>query len=174
MNFRLLAIMGFLCLAGTAQAGYIEICKDSSPSGSVTGLFSFTVAGQAGTFPAPVGACTPAIQLPDGPAVITETLQAGSILLSVSTFPTTRLISFSTTLADATILTVPGDISTQTVVTFTNTPASSGPNIPEPGTAWFLGLGIGLGAVRGILPKRSFFAAARFAAARYRRTQTFA
>ena len=37
-----------VCLSGYAQAGIIEICKDASPAGSLSGLSTFTIAGQPG------------------------------------------------------------------------------------------------------------------------------
>ena len=125
-----------ICLAISAQAGFIEICKDSLPIGSLSGLSSFTVAGQAGIVTVPLGACSPAITLPDGSASITEILLPGSVLLSAATFPTERLLSFDLATATAVVQIVPGDISTQTVLTFTNAPASA---VPEAGTRWMLG-----------------------------------
>ncbi|HSR08334.1 MAG TPA: PEP-CTERM sorting domain-containing protein [Bryobacteraceae bacterium] len=140
MSYRLLCSAVVLVgLAGHAQAGLIEICKDDSPAGSLSGVADFTIAGQAGTVVVPVGACSPAIQLPDGFATITELPQPGGILLSVSAFPNDRLISFDAATATAVVLITPGDISTQTVITFTNAPAAS---VPEPGTGWLLGLGL--------------------------------
>jgi PEP-CTERM motif len=155
MNCRLLfwsAIQSatvFVSLSGCAQAGMIEICKDDSPAGSLSGVASFTIAGQAGTVAVPVGACSSAIQLPDGFATITEISQPGTILLSVSTFPNDRLISFDAATDSAVVLVVPGDISTETVITFTNAPVAS---VPEPGTGWLLGLGLASLCLR-YLPK---------------------
>lgn len=134
-----------VCLSGYAQAGLIEICKDDSPAGSLSGLSTFAIAGQAGTVAVPVGACSPAIQLPDGFATITELPQPGTILISVSTFPNDRLIRFDAATESAVVLIVPGDISTQTVVTFTNTRVSG---VPEPGTGWLFALGLTFWALR--------------------------
>ena len=128
-------------LSGSAHAGFIEICKEASPAASLSGLFGFTITGQPGTFLAPVGACTPALQLPNGPAFITEIPKAGSAILGVSTFPTTRLDSFDPITGTARVQIVAGDISTQTLLTFTNTPASAA--VPEPGTWGMVGLALG-------------------------------
>jgi hypothetical protein len=128
-----------VCLSGYAQAGLIEICKNDSPTGSLSGISTFTIAGQPGTVAVPVGACSPAIQLPDGFATITELPQPGTVLISVSTFPNDRLISFDAATESAVVLIVPGDISTETVITFTNAPVSG---VPEPGTGWLVGLGL--------------------------------
>ena len=148
MSYRCLVVL--VCLAGFAQAGMIEICKDDSPDGSLSGLSTFAIAGQAGTVAVLVGACSPAIQLPDGFASITELAQPGTTLLSVVTFPNDRLISFDPTTRTAVVLITPGDISTQTVITFTNGPVSG---VPEPATGWLLGLGLTFCVAR--LVKRS-------------------
>jgi hypothetical protein len=134
-----------VCFSGYAHAGLIEVCKDDIPVGSLSGLAIFAIAGQAGTVTVPVGACSSAIQLPDGPAAITEIPQPGSSLISVLTFPDDRLISFDPTTDTAVVLTVAGDISNETVVTFTNAPIYG---VPEPGTGPLFSLGLILWAVR--------------------------
>jgi hypothetical protein len=152
MSYRLLwsairsAVM-LACLCGYAQAGFIEICKNDSPAGSLSGLSSFAIGGQAGTVAVPVGACSPALQLPDGLATITELAQSGTTLINVSTFPNDRLVSFDAKTASAVVIIMPGDISTQTVVTFTNAPVSG---VPEPGTGWLLGLGLTFWAAKSV------------------------
>ena len=137
MSYRFLVVL--VCLAGYAQAGIIEICKDDSPDGSLSGLATFAIAGQTGTVAVLVGACSPALQLPDGFATVTELPQPGTALLSVLTFPNDRLISFDPLTRSAVVLIAPGDISTETVITFTNVPVAS---VPEPRTAWLFGLGL--------------------------------
>ncbi|HTM12805.1 MAG TPA: PEP-CTERM sorting domain-containing protein [Bryobacteraceae bacterium] len=144
MGYRLLwsaiqSAVVLVCLSGYAQAGLIEICKDDRPAGSLSGLSTFTIAGQTGTVAVPLGACSPAIQLPDGFATITELAQPGATLISVSTFPGDRLISFNAATQSAVVLIVAGDISAQTVVTFTNAPTTG---VPEPGTGWLFGFGL--------------------------------
>ena len=128
-----------VALSGYAQAGLIEICKDASPAGSLSGLSTFTIAGQPGTVAVLVGACSPAIQLPNGFATITEIPQAGMTLIGVATFPGDRLISFDAATQSAVVLIVAGDISTETVITFTNAPVTG---VPEPATGWLFGLGL--------------------------------
>jgi hypothetical protein len=136
-------------LSGSATAGYIEICKDAAPTGSLSGVFDFSIAGQSGTFSTPVDACTAAFQLPDGTATITELPPADTTFVGVSSFPDDRLISFDAATETAVVLIVPGDISAETVVTFTDAP---GAGVPEPGTAGLLGLGLTLWAVcRGVV-----------------------
>jgi hypothetical protein len=149
MSYRLFWIairsaVVLVCLSGYARAGLIEICKDASPAGSLNGVSTFTIAGQPGSVVIPVGACSPAIQLPDGFATITEVLQPGTTLISVSAFPNDRLISFDPATRTAVVLIVPGDITNETVITFTNAPVTG---VPEPGTGWLLAPGLALGAV---------------------------
>jgi hypothetical protein len=145
----------FVGLSSSAHAGFIEICKDSIPAGSLSGLFSFTIAGQSGTFDVPVGACTADFQLPDGLALITEVSRNDAMFFSVSTFPDDRLVSFDPIMGSATVQIVPGDISTETVVDFINAP------IPEPGTGWLFGSGLTLWALRRNLMERPSCAAFR-------------
>lgn len=163
MNLRsIYSAVVLLGLCGCAQAGVIEICKDSNPAGALDGLYSFTILGQAGTIMVPVGACTDSFLLPDGFAVITEVSSPGSFLESVSTFPLDRLISFDPQTSSATVLIVPGDLSdpsNETVVDFINAPSTAGlpadvSGIPEPGTGWAIGAALTLWALR-----RRFFPA---------------
>jgi hypothetical protein len=150
MSYRLLwravqSAVVLICLSGYAEAGLIEICKDDSPIGSLSGVATFAIAGQPGTVAVPVGACSPAITLPNGFATITELPQSGASLLDVSVFPSDRLISFDAATDSAVVLIAPGDISTETVITFINDPATG---VPEPGTGWLFGLGLALWAFR--------------------------
>jgi hypothetical protein len=145
MSYRIFwSAMALVWLSSSAHAGYIEICKDADPAGSLNGVFAFTIAGQSGTFSTPVGACTPDFQLPDGLATITELPPLDTVFVSVSSFPDDRLISFDAVTETAVVLIVPGDVSTETVVTFTDSPNTA---VPEPGTAWLLGLGLTLWAI---------------------------
>jgi len=139
-----------VCLSGSAQAGYIEICKESTPAGAISGLSSFTIDVTPGTtYAVPVGACLEAFQLPDGQVTITEVPQADEALFSVSTFPQNRLISFDPITGSAAVLIWGGsDRAQEVVVTFTNA------SVPEPGTAWLLVSGLTCWALRKKLRKR--------------------
>ena len=144
-----------VCLSGSAQAGYIEICKESTSAGALGGLGSFTINVTPGTlYAVPVGACLEAFQLPDGLVTITEVPQAGEALISVSTFPQNRLISFDPITGSAAVLIWGGsDLAQEVVVTFTNAP------VPEPGTAWLLVSGLTFWMLRKKLRKRRVGAA---------------
>jgi hypothetical protein len=117
--------------------GYVEVCKNFDPSSyDATNTASFTVNG--GT-PVTVqgGACSTPIEVPAGTATVSESLSANPLfyLSRVSTVSSTdptgaRLLSVGgPSVADPTALpvnpasvTVPyGDISNETVVTFTDT-----------------------------------------------------
>jgi hypothetical protein len=82
-----------------------------------------------------------------------------STLESVSTFPTLALPSFDLQAGAATVLTYggsdPSDLSAEVTVHFQNTP------IPEPGTAWLLGLGLTVWALRGKPAMRPYLASLR-------------
>jgi hypothetical protein len=149
MNFRLfwIAIM-FVCLCGSAHAGVIEICKVSDPSYSLSGFYSFTIAGQPGTVGVPADYCTAPFSLPDGYAVITELPNPDSVFESVNAFPGDQLISVDPLTASATVLIAPGDLSDSSTwleVNFVNAPAAPA---PEPGTGWVVGLGLTVWALR--------------------------
>lgn len=99
------------------QTGFLQVCKEADGSG-VTGNFEFTVAGTA--YSVPVGACTTAIQLPVGTAIVTETSRTGFEISGIGTIPTNRLVSANPLAGTATVTIVGGDISTQTIVIFRN------------------------------------------------------
>jgi hypothetical protein len=146
MNSRLFWIaIVFVCLCGSAHAGVLEICKVSDPLFSLSGLYSFTIAGQPGTVVAPADVCTAPFLLPDGNAVITEVPNPNSVFESVNTFPGDQLIGVDPLTASATVLIAPGNLSdpsTWLEVNFVNAP------VPEPGTGWVVGLGLTVWALR--------------------------
>ena len=145
----------FVCLCGSAHAGFIEICKVSDPFGSLSDPFYFfTIAGQPGLgqILVPVDACTApgAISLPDGDYIITEVPDPTSVLESVLTFPAYALISVDLPNYSATVRLAGGtDPQQEVTIFFENTP------VPEPGMGWVVGLGLMVWALRGKLAKRS-------------------
>jgi len=143
MNSRVSLMLGAVAvLSGAAQAGVMEICKDSDPAGSLDGFYSFVIAGQEGTVMVPVGACTGSFLVPDGTATITEIPVPGSYLEAVYTFPESYLIGLDLQSGTATVVIAAGDLSDpsgETVVTFINASA-----VPEPGTATVASITLGL------------------------------
>jgi len=96
--------------------GYIEICKKEQGTGLEDVLFTFTVQGK--TVQVPVGACSPAIKVNAGNVTITETGKPGAAFVGASTIPADRLVSING--SSVTVKVVPGNVSSQTIVTFTN------------------------------------------------------
>jgi hypothetical protein len=109
------------------STGFLQICKIAGDGVAVGTNFTFSVAGTPVTVPAgpaPGGTCSPALVMPVGATVITETLPTGIALTSVSTLPSGLLLSSNLATATATVtVTAAG----QTIVTFLNTiiPAAS-------------------------------------------------
>jgi hypothetical protein len=112
--------------------GYIEVCKNATPGSGLSGTYSFGIAGPtvtnlnfATTTSAPVGGCSPAIQVPAGLNTITESgtnLYVTGISAQINNVGPTA-ISGSANLIKGTVTVnvVPAtDSSTQTDVTYTN------------------------------------------------------
>jgi len=156
-----IVLVGF---SASAHAGILEICKVSDPAGSLADPFYFfTIGGQPGlgSILVPVDACTSAITLPDADYTITEQADPTSTLESVETFPGygpnqlgLALLGFDLSAGTAT---VEVSVAQPVELDFTNTPAV----VPEPGTAWLLGLGMTVWALRGNLTKRPSYVALR-------------
>ena len=106
-----------LVRAATATSGYIEVCKASDGS-LVTGTFQFTVGAQ--TVAVPVGACSAPLSVPAGTVTVTEEAVAGVGVVDIAISPADRLVSSSVPARSAQVTVVAGDVSTQTLVTFTN------------------------------------------------------
>lgn len=102
------------------RTGFIEICKETAGRG-VSGNFQFTVTGVAQPISVPVGACSPALEVPAGPTTVTETLRAGTTLAMcpVALAPAT-VVSCNLPAQSAVVTVAAGDTSTQTILTFTN------------------------------------------------------
>jgi hypothetical protein len=101
------------------RTGFIEICK----SGAVHGSFAFTVdPGGLGPFAVPVGACSPAIEVPAGSVIIHELPSRGSVMVGCNTIPAGQQGACDTAAQTSTVAVVPGDISTMTIAFVTNRP----------------------------------------------------
>lgn len=109
--------------------GYLEVCKKAESGTTLGGTFSFQVSagGVTETATAPVGGCSQPLTLPAGNATIRENVRSDAALVAVSVTPSGRLVgSADLPSRSVTVQIVPGALSTQTIVTFTNKP------VPQP------------------------------------------
>jgi len=132
-------------VAAAVPCSFLEVCKSSSSVSPVTGSFTFTSSAPSGTASAPgpvvnafttipgnsitvpVGSCSGPLPVIPGPVTITESATTGVGLESVVASgydPSTlllddRLISFNPP-GSATVTAVSGDVSFETIATFTN------------------------------------------------------
>ena len=108
----------------TVPMGFVEVCKDADPGTSVTVSFPFNIPGAPDNpYVIPVGACSGPIPVQSGSVTVTELAQDGYQLVGVSTIPPDRLVSMNIPGGSAIVTVVPGDVSTETVVEFTNGPS---------------------------------------------------
>jgi hypothetical protein len=107
-----------------APTGYLEICKqryNSQPAPALAGNFTFTVTGISGPIVVPLGACSPALQVPVGNLTIQENPQPGSSLVACTANPPSQQVNpCNLTTGSLTVNVAQGAISTQTIATFTN------------------------------------------------------
>jgi hypothetical protein len=105
--------------------GYLEICKVAFPSGSPpTPLFTFNVAGGP-SVAIPAGACSPPLNVIAGPAVkVTETAVPGFPMTACTTAPLSAYVSCAP--PTATVKVAAGGISSETILTVTDTTAQTG------------------------------------------------
>jgi hypothetical protein len=117
-----------------STTGFLQICKIAGAGISVGTNFTFSIAGSPNTFvtvtagPAPGGNCSPALPVPFGPTIVTETETpptTGTVLTSVSTLPIGMLVSSNLAARTATVTVNTGG---QTIVTFLNTKVPVTPN----------------------------------------------
>jgi hypothetical protein len=122
---------GTIVGCSSGETGHLEVCKQSNPAFPVTGTFNFLVTGVLGTVSVPVGECSEAIQVSSGSITITETPPAGVTVSDVTAYSidssgnyVNELISWTSPNPFATVNVVAGDVSLETIATFTN--SSSG------------------------------------------------
>lgn len=128
--------------------GFLQVCKVAGANIPVGTNFTFNIGGTpvivpAG--PAPGGTCSPAMVVPAGPAVISETLPPGVTLTSVSTLPAGSLVSSNLASGTVTVTVAAGG---QTIATFLDTII---PIIPSTGLIQICKVGGG-----GITPGTNF------------------
>ncbi|HEY1208909.1 MAG TPA: hypothetical protein VGE85_06055 [Terracidiphilus sp.] len=110
------------------KSGYLEICKQGvAATAPMTGNFAFTIQGVMGTIVVPAGYCSPPIEVPAGPVIITETSMPGIQLASCTAFPASNGPCQVTGPWTVKVDVVAGDLSTQTIVTITNKVAGTKP-----------------------------------------------
>ncbi len=122
-------------LEDCCDTGYVEVCKLSCVYNQVTGNFSFTATNSGdvvGPFQVPVNACSGPMQIPNGVVNIKEAARSGVVLQSVVAYDydyfgnqINALYSENLPFTNANVNVVSGDVSTETVVGFTN--CMSGP-----------------------------------------------
>ncbi len=105
-----------------STAGYLEVCKDAADGYVWGNTFNFTVTGDGAntTVPVAVGACSQAIEIPNangGPVTVTEHEYAP---FAVSKISGPTVISSNTVDATALVGVTAGNVSTESIVTFTN------------------------------------------------------
>jgi len=108
-------------ISPTPTTGFVQVCKVAGAGVPVGTNFTFNVAGTPVTVAAgaaPGGSCSPALVVPAGPTVITETLPTSITLASVSTLPAGLLVSSNLAAGTATVTVNAGG---QTIATFLNT-----------------------------------------------------
>ncbi len=111
-----------------AGTGYIEICKNLFPNDPIpTGtIFNFTVSGVTGQIQVPAGGCSSVILVASGNVTVTEVIRANTAVVGIDIAPVNRLVSSSFALQQVVVAVPDGDVSNQTVVTFTNQTTRTG------------------------------------------------
>lgn len=118
-----------------SDTGYVEVCKLSCLYNPVSGFFNFTLSNAGttvGPFSVPVNACSAPIQIPNGTVNVKEAQRLGTVLTGVIAYDydyfgnqINALLSKNLPFTNANVNVISGDVSTQTVVGFTN--CASGP-----------------------------------------------
>jgi uncharacterized repeat protein (TIGR01451 family) len=97
------------------RTGYLEICK----KGELPGSFMVNPGG-LGPFAVPAGACSPAIEVVAGPAVIHEVPAAGVGMTGCETIPPAQQGPCDLAAQTSTVTIAPGDVSTMTIAMIAN------------------------------------------------------
>ena len=121
------------------DTGYVEICKMSCLTNPGTGNFTFTATNQGnniGPIAVPVNACSGAIQIPNGTVTVNEQFSlyggTGTEVTGITAYnydylgnQINALLSYNLPFQTGNVDVVSGDVSTETIVGFTN--CKSGP-----------------------------------------------
>ncbi len=99
--------------------GFVKICKVGA-SPAVTGNFSFTVTGMKDPVVVPVGGCSKPLPTTLRRVTVTEAARTGFVAAKITAKPDGRLVSSSVAKATAEVKVPAGNLTSATVVTFTN------------------------------------------------------
>ena len=111
-----------------AGTGFIEICKNLTAGDpiAVGTIFTFTVTGIATPVQVPAGSCSNAIDVAAGNVTVTETVRANTAVVGITTNPANRRVSFSLAQRSVVVAVPEGDVTDETIVTFTNQTTRTG------------------------------------------------
>jgi hypothetical protein len=110
-------------VTNTEVTGFLEVCKNSDAASPVTGSFTFDVSGALGytnKVTVPVGACSQSFAVPAGTLDVQEEGSPAVTVTKIAATPSADLLSANLTTDDAKVAVVAGDISHETIVSFTN------------------------------------------------------
>ncbi len=103
------------------DSGYLEICEEAPD-----GTFTFKL-GNGMTVSVPAGSCSSPIEVPTGRLTIVQAPRSCYSLTDIETFPPGRLLKKDVPGRTAIVRIPKGDVSTQTIATFTNSEADCPP-----------------------------------------------
>ena len=114
-------------LVGQQQTGFLEVCSTAEGRVTAEKLLTITISGITRQFTLPINACTAAIEVPVGEARIYEEPLQGIEVTGIDAYTLnakgeheSRLIANSLSARTIYAKVVAGDVSTQTIVMFTN------------------------------------------------------
>src|SRR5262249_50024900 len=99
--------------------GYLKICK-AAASSAVTRSYQFTVSGLKDPVTVPVGKCGGSIPTTLRRVTVTEVAKPGFVVSKIAAKPDGRLVSADRGTRKAVVKVPAGNVTSQSVVTFTN------------------------------------------------------
>lgn len=108
--------------------GVIEICKALSAGDPIaTGtIFTFNITGGTQNIQVPAGSCSAPITVAAGNVTVTEAARADTAVVGIVTNPANRRVSFSLALRQVVVAVPEGDVTNETIITFTNQTTRTG------------------------------------------------
>ncbi len=110
-------------------SGFIQICKELAPGETTipaNQLFTFRIVGVTQTYTIPAGSCTAPISVAAGEVTVSEDLRANTAVISIVTNPANRRVSVSLATRQVVVAVPEGDVTDETVITFTNQTTRTG------------------------------------------------